>query len=115
MEETPDKENTDEKKETVGGNSDMNSSDTPAEEPINKVEIQALVSYTKFDFVPREQLLFYDNFDKDRIGEFPDQWLTIGMGQTVQLNAIEGNWLRLFNNSKYSPDIKFDLPENYTI
>ena len=94
----------------------VNTTSTSSTESKKEAEVApALVSYTKFDFIPGEQLIFSDDFAKDRLGEFPDNWLTNGMGQTVKLSTIEGQWLRLADNSKYSPDKKFDLPENYTL
>lgn len=103
--------------ESPGTNKESgNTSSTVSAETTGENEAAtAVVSYTKFDFVPGEKLLFSDDFAKDRMGEFPDNWLTNGMGQVVKLNTIEGNWLRLADNSKYAPDKKFDLPENYTI
>ncbi|MCY7290845.1 MAG: hypothetical protein LH615_01565, partial [Ferruginibacter sp.] len=32
--------------------------------------------YSKFDFVPGSTILYFDNFEKDNIGETPMGWIT---------------------------------------
>ena len=41
-----------------------------------------LKSYTKFDFVPGTNLIFYDDFSMDAVGDFPQKWNTNGMGKS---------------------------------
>jgi outer membrane protein OmpA-like peptidoglycan-associated protein len=71
--------------------------------------------YSNFTFVPGSKLLFYDDFGKDAVGDFPAQWETGGSGEVVTTNQSEGNWLSLQRRSGYFPSIKAELPENYTI
>ncbi|EMR00779.1 OmpA family protein [Cesiribacter andamanensis] len=75
----------------------------------------AITSYSKFDFVPGTKVLFYDDLMSSRIGEFPDFWLTNGMGQTVRLDELPGQWLQLSKSSRYAPDKRFALPADYTV
>ena len=72
-------------------------------------------SFSKFDFVPGEKVIFYDDLMKSRLGEFPDYWLTNGMGQTVKLDQYPGQWLQLSKTSRYAPDKRFEFPADYTI
>src|SRR5699024_9942163 len=39
--------------------------------------------YTNFDFVPGNELLFYDDFSTGRPGDFPSGWNTNGSGEIV--------------------------------
>jgi outer membrane protein OmpA-like peptidoglycan-associated protein len=71
--------------------------------------------YSNFTFVPGSKLLFYDDFGKDAVGDFPAQWETGGSGEVVTTTQTEGNWLSLQRRSGYLPSTKTELPENYTI
>jgi len=71
--------------------------------------------YSNFTFVPGSKLLFYDDFGKDAVGDFPAQWETGGSGEIVTTNQNEGRWLSLQRRSGYLPSTKAELPENYTI
>ncbi len=51
--------------------------------------------YSKFDFVPGSTILYYDNFEKDNIGETPLGWLTSSSAEVVTIDGQEGNWLKL--------------------
>lgn len=72
--------------------------------------------YSKYDFVPGDKVLFYDDFSQDFIGDFPSKWNTNGSGEVVRINNSEGNWFGLKSGTSvfYIPDSK-DLPEDYTI
>lgn len=58
-----------------------NVSKAPNSTEATEVKKASLSSYSKFDFVPGEKVVFYDDLSKSRLGEFPDFWLTNGMGQ----------------------------------
>lgn len=74
-----------------------------------------LKSYSKFDFVPGDEVLFYENFESEEVGNFPVSWLTNGSGEVVTLSKYPGKWLRLINGACYTPDGHIKFPENYTI
>lgn len=71
--------------------------------------------YSNFTFVPGSKLLFYDDFGKDAVGDFPAQWTTGGSGEVITTNQTDGHWLSLQRRSGYFPSTKAELPENYTI
>ncbi|WJJ96295.1 OmpA family protein [Algibacter luteus] len=85
----------------IGDNDDTNISDN-------------LEIYSKFDFVPGDKLLFFDDFEKDFIGDFPSKWNANGGGEVVQINNEK--WFDLLSGygNYYIPDVK-SLPEEYTI
>ncbi len=76
---------------------------------------EELKSYSKFDFVPGEQVIFYDDFSQDNIGDFPALWNTNGSGEVVNTNLFPGNWLQFSTRDALWTDNLLDLPENYTI
>jgi OmpA-OmpF porin, OOP family len=72
--------------------------------------------YSKYDFVPGDDILFFDDFSQDFIGDFPSKWNTNASGEVVKMNNIEGNWFEFKPGYGiyYIPDLK-NLPEDYTI
>ena len=45
-------------------------------------------SYSKFDFVPGEQVIFFEDFLQDAIGDFPVNWNTNGTGEVIGENSF---------------------------
>ncbi|TDQ33421.1 OmpA family protein [Zeaxanthinibacter enoshimensis] len=76
----------------------------------------AIEIYSKFDFVPGDTPIFYDDFSKDFIGDFPSKWNTNGSGEVVTLSNATGKWLAMVPgySTYYIPDVPA-LPEEYTI
>ncbi|MBL87004.1 MAG: hypothetical protein CMO82_10145 [Winogradskyella sp.] len=72
--------------------------------------------YSKYDFVPGDKTLFFDDFSNDFIGDLPSKWNTNGSGNIVKFNKVEGNWFELKAGYRlYAiPDLS-QLPEDYTI
>lgn len=76
-----------------------------------------LQSYSKFDFIPGEKVIFFDDFSQDAVGDFPALWNTNGSGEVVTTNLYDGHWLK-FNQESYTAiwtDKFLDLPDNYTL
>ncbi|WOD44408.1 OmpA family protein [Hwangdonia lutea] len=71
---------------------------------------------SKFDFVPGDKLLFFDDFSQDFMGDLPSKWNTNGSGAIVKLNKVEGNWFELKAGYRLYviPDIN-ELPQDYSI
>ena len=80
--------------------------------PDAKEEIKV---YSKFDFVPGDKLLFFDDYSSDFIGDFPSKWNTNGSGEIVTINESKQRWLQIQPgySTYYIPDV--ELPEEYTI
>jgi len=70
--------------------------------------------YSKFTFVPGNRILFYDDFERDGLGDFPVKWETGGSGEVVTNSMYPGKWLSFSGRSGYLPS-SGELPENYTI
>jgi OOP family OmpA-OmpF porin len=74
-----------------------------------------LQSYSKFDFIPGEKVIFYDDFSQDNVGDFPALWNTNGSGEVVNTNLFPGNWLQFSGNQSIWTNDLLSLPDNYTI
>ena len=78
---------------------------------------QSLQTYSKFDFIPGEKVIFYEDFSQDAVGDFPALWNTNGTGEVVTSNLFPGNWLQVKPQSYVGvwTDQPLVLPENYTM
>jgi len=76
---------------------------------------QNLKSYSRFDFVPGEQVVYAEDFSQDEIGELPLKWGTNNRGETVTIESLPGKWMQLFNGSRFSSPALKKLPENFTV
>lgn len=70
-------------------------------------------SYSKFDFVPGEKIVFAENFEQDVIGEFPLKWFTNGSAEVVTAEGLKGRWLKLVAGRTLTPTVKF--PPNFIL
>jgi outer membrane protein OmpA-like peptidoglycan-associated protein len=97
-----------------------------AEEEIKKEEIskekssssekkEGLKSFSKYDFIPGDQVLFYEDFSQDNIGDFPALWNTNSSGEVVTLNNYPGHWFQVGNDGIFIPDIKGSFGDNFTM
>ncbi|ASO03982.1 OmpA family protein [Arenibacter algicola] len=93
------------------GGSIGNSKDMPSTGGVKTIEV-----YSKFDYVPGDKPLFYDDFSNEFIGDFPSKWNTNGGGEVVSINDSGEKWLELISgyNIYFIPDVP-NLPEEYTI
>lgn len=84
-------------------------------EPDSKSSVKggSFKSYSKFDFVPGEKIVFAENFDQDAIGEFPLKWFTNGSAEVVTVEGLAGRWLKLIAGRTLTPTVKF--PANFIL
>jgi outer membrane protein OmpA-like peptidoglycan-associated protein len=82
---------------------------------VTKPKEDDLKAYSKFDFVPGEKVIFYEDFSQDNVGDFPGKWNTNGSGEIVTLNKFPGKWLNMKMNGVFYPELKNKFPDNYTI
>lgn len=77
---------------------------------------KSLEVYSKFDFVPGDTQLFFDDFSNDFIGDFPAHWNTNGGGELVTIEGYPNKWLNILPgyNTSYIPDVT-NLPEEFTL
>ncbi|RYY13309.1 MAG: OmpA family protein, partial [Chitinophagaceae bacterium] len=74
-----------------------------------------ITSYSKFDFVPGEKIVYADDFAGDEPGQLPLTWNTQGKAELVTIEKHQGNWLRLFPTAVYLPGNKHSFSKNFTV
>ena len=75
----------------------------------------SLTAYSKFDFIPGEKVIFYEDFSQDAIGDFPALWNTNASAEVVNTNLYPGNWMKYNISESIWTDKLLTLPENYTL
>ncbi len=101
------KENKDEKAEEKSKQNNDDNSPSMEETP--------LMSYSKFDFIPGEKIVFFEDFSQDAVGDFPLLWNTNGSAEVVTTNLFPGHWMKFVCNESIWTDELLTLPDNYTI
>ena len=73
-------------------------------------------SSSKYDFVPGEKVIFFDDFSQDAVGGFPALWTANAPGEVNTLNIAPGNWLNLNSGEgNYFYLKSIDFPKNFII
>lgn len=115
VDDNADKNNTQASQNKKNEAANHNVSNSEAEQVAKKTASSAsLATYSKFDFVPGEKILVYEDFSKDAKGDFPNQWNTNGSGEIVTIEGQEGNWFMVNKKGKFIPEFITSLPENFT-
>ena len=73
-------------------------------------------SSTQYDFVPGDNVILFDDFSQDAVGDFPALWTTNSAGEINSISIAPGNWFNLNStdgNYFYLNDIEF--PKNFII
>ncbi|MDG5492626.1 OmpA family protein [Psychroserpens sp. SPM9] len=115
-EQEDDSEDSSEDNNTSPNDNDDNTNDTNTENETPKNISDNLEVLSKYDYIPGDKLLFFDDFSQDFVGDLPSKWNTNGSGAIVKFNTVEGNWFELKAGYRLYviPDIN-ELPEDYTI
>lgn len=79
------------------------------------ISAPSMQTYSKFDFIAGDRIIFFEDFSQDAVGDFPVNWNTNGSGEVVTTNLYPGKWLKMTNQALYVPDLKQVFPENFTI
>jgi OmpA-OmpF porin, OOP family len=123
--EKPEKESNSKKSEE--NDSEENEDDKASEgsEPNEKKETKkeqtapapkaSMKAYSKFDFVPGEKVLGFDDFNETSVGDFPLEWNTNSSAEIVTFNESPEKWLFMSQDGFFQPDFVKDMPENFTL
>lgn len=70
---------------------------------------------SKFDFIPGEKVIFYDDFRAENVGDFPLQWNTNSSGEIITIGKFPGRWFQMTNRGYFIPEAKEKFNENFTV
>lgn len=71
--------------------------------------------YSKFDFIPGEKIIGFDDFSTTSVGDFPLGWNTNSSAEIVTLDDSNQKWLFMTKDGYFQPDFVKDMPTNFTI
>lgn len=75
-----------------------------------------LTAFSKYDFVPGDKVLLYEDFSQDAVGDFPALWTTDVAGEVNTLNIATGNWFNLKSTEgTYWLMQDIDFPKNFIL
>lgn len=95
--------------EMEAASNDAATNETSSDKPKGIVQ-----RFSKYDFVPGDKILYYDNFQQEAIGELPAGWNTNGSGEVVTLEKFSGKWLQLHNPFTYLTGNTKETGDDYT-
>jgi len=79
-------------------------------------EQQSMQSFSKYDFIPGEKVILFDDFSQDAVGDFPALWTANAAGEINTLNIAPGKWLNLNStDGNYFILKSIDFPKNFII
>ena len=72
-------------------------------------------AFSRFDFVPGEKVVGFEDFSQDSIGDFPAKWNTNAAGEIVTVAGKPGRWLKLTRTGTFIPELTATLPDDFTL
>ena len=96
------------KSQSASGNPEANAS-TPSQED------NGIKSFSRYDFIPGDSIIYAEDFQQEALGELPANWNTSGTGEVTTLDKYAGQWLRLHKSFTYLSSKKKEFGENYTL
>lgn len=102
--------------EAVNGKKDDNSgTNNGGGDSKNSAAPATLKTYSKYDFVPGEKIIVYEDFMQDAVGDLPAKWNTNSSCETVKIEGQQGQWMKMTKQGVFMPDYIDSLPENFTL
>ncbi len=81
----------------------------------NNNQPASLKTYSKYDFVPGEKIIVFEDFAQDAVGDFPDKWNTNASAEIVTIENLQGKWLKISKQGVFMPEFIDSLPDNFTL
>lgn len=104
------KDNTEKEKQANPNENQPGNKNSPVDEQ------ESLQAYSKYDFIPGDKVILYEDFSQDLVGDFPALWTTDVAGEVNSLNIAPGNWFNLNSTEGtywFMKDI--DFPQNFIL
>lgn len=93
------------------------SSENEVEHEISETDTKpSFAVYSKFDFVAGENVIAFEDFSQDEIGDLPARWNSSNSAEVVTLNNTEGRFIQIGSGTgSYVPEFIEEFPENFTL
>jgi OOP family OmpA-OmpF porin len=74
----------------------------------------SIKAYSKYDFVPGEKIIGFEDFSTGSVGDFPEGWNTTGSAEIVTIEGKTGRWLWLTKPGAFVPEFTETYPDDFT-
>jgi len=74
----------------------------------------SIKSYSKYDFIPGEKVIGFEDFSTGNIGDFPAGWNTSSSAEIVTIDGKQGRWLMLTKAGVFVPEFTDKYPDDFT-
>ncbi|HJS53101.1 MAG TPA: hypothetical protein VJ765_01115, partial [Chitinophagaceae bacterium] len=108
------KADTTQNKKPETGNTDNNQANADTARTTKPAEPPGLKVYSKYDFVPGERIVVFEDFMQDAIGDFPAKWNTNASGEIVTIDGNPGHWFMMHRSGTFMPEFIDSLQDNFT-
>ncbi|MDH7448367.1 OmpA family protein [Aquimarina sp. 2201CG14-23] len=82
----------------------------------NEKKNPSFAAYSKFDFMPGEDIIAFEDFSQDEIGDLPGRWNSSNSAEVVTLNNEEGRWMQIgVGKGSFVPEFIAEFPDNFTL
>jgi OOP family OmpA-OmpF porin len=95
-------------------NKDNNATDTAIADAHTTAGTSTIKAYSKYDFLPGEKIMGFEDFSTGSIGDFPAGWNTNASGEIVTIDGKPGRWLWLTKPGVFVPELSQEYPEDFT-
>ncbi len=72
-------------------------------------------TYSNYDFIAGNKVLFFDDFSNGNIGDFPVMWQTNASGEIVTIDNNAQRWFMMNTDGFFYLNKGLNVPENFTI
>ncbi len=102
------------KKDEKTNNENDNSKKDTTGKDVNTQGNSSIKAYSKYDFVPGEKVIGFEDFSTGNIGDFPAGWNTNGAAEIVTIEKKTGRWLMITKPGVFVPEFINKLPDDFT-
>lgn len=88
--------------------------DSTAKDDNSSGNTTSIKSYSKYDFVPGEKIIGFEDFMTGSIGDFPAGWNTNGSAEIVTVEGKPGRWLLITKPGVFVPEFTEEYPADFT-
>ena len=65
----------------------------------------SIKAYSKYDFVPGEKIIAFEDFMQTNVGDFPERWNTNASAEVVTIDGKQGHWLMFTKGGVFAPEL----------
>ena len=101
-------------KEGNNNNNNTETKDTEGAPATNAGKPASFKVYSKYDFVPGEKVIGFEDFSTGNIGDFPAGWNTNASAEIVTIEGKPERWLWFTKPGIFTPEFPGPFPEDFT-